>query len=73
MCGGVGGARGHRLDVMQIVADRDEVEALLQELSHAVSSEQKHAEGDVVLLRIRDLPRGRETARVGMQRSGCGV
>src|SRR5208337_3321648 len=45
---------GLRQDVVQIVADADEGEALLHELADAGCSEQEDAENDVVLARMLD-------------------
>ena len=61
---------GLREDVMEIVADAEEAEALLEELGHARGAEQEDAEDDVVLLaRPRSAcswhRRARETMHVG--------
>ena len=55
---------GLRQDVMQIVADADERETLLQELAHARGAEEEQSEDHVVLLRVIDqLLRGRAQFR----------
>ncbi len=43
---------GLRENVMKVVADRDEIEALVQELFHAVCSKQEQSKDPLVLVRV---------------------